>query len=305
MWYNGVSNGVPALRLTIGNVIARIDCYMINLPHICGIYKLTCLANDRFYIGGSLDVKKRCDGHFLSLRKGEHRNPYLQNAWLKYGELAFICELMEACSTDDLIEREQYYLDMLQPFIRTIGFNIAHDAYRPQLGNKLSLETRAKLSALRMGKTPNDETRAKISLSKLGNKHTLGLKHTEKSKAKMRIAQKGVNAKDFIVTTPSNVELLVHNLKDFCRTNGLTYPLMQAVVARKQPFHKGWQCRYANEPDRNVSRKHFVAISPSGLEIKGFNLKMFCRETELEYSAMAKVARGEREHYKGWSCRYA
>ena len=42
-----------------------------------GIYKITCLKNNKIYIGSSIELHTRRRNHFLELRKGIHYNSYL------------------------------------------------------------------------------------------------------------------------------------------------------------------------------------------------------------------------------------
>lgn len=90
---------------------------------ICGVYKITNKVNGKFYIGSSNDIKYRWSQHKTQLKKRTHGNPYLQNAWNKYGENNFIFEIIEICSPNIQFEREQYYLNTLKPF-EEYGYNI-------------------------------------------------------------------------------------------------------------------------------------------------------------------------------------
>lgn len=45
-----------------------------EIPNNCGIYKITCLANDKMYIGGSINLSKRKQVHFRRLKKNKHSN---------------------------------------------------------------------------------------------------------------------------------------------------------------------------------------------------------------------------------------
>ena len=56
------------------------------------------------------------------------------------------------------------------------------------LGQTLSPETRAKMSAVRRGVSKSAETRARMSAALVGNKYCLGRKHTEEARAKMSAA---------------------------------------------------------------------------------------------------------------------
>lgn len=90
---------------------------------ICGVYKITNSVNGKFYIGSSNDIKKRWAQHKTKLNDGRHGNPHLQNAWLLYGADNFTFEVVEECAYDVQFEREQYYLNILNPFDDN-GYNI-------------------------------------------------------------------------------------------------------------------------------------------------------------------------------------
>ena len=80
-------------------------------PVTCGIYRIFCLANDKVYIGSSINIEKRWREHRQLLHRLEHPNNHLQNAWCKYGSTEFEFKVLEVCPPDKLIEREQCYLD--------------------------------------------------------------------------------------------------------------------------------------------------------------------------------------------------
>ena len=90
---------------------------------VCGVYKITNKVNDKIYIGSSNNVEKRWHQHKIQLRAGEHKNTHLQHAWDLYGEDNFIFEIIEECSPEIQFEREQHYLDTLNPF-DDHGYNI-------------------------------------------------------------------------------------------------------------------------------------------------------------------------------------
>ena len=68
-------------------------CYIINM--ISGVYKITNTINGKFYIGSSYDIEGRWDCHKKCLKGNYHNNPKLQHAWNKYGQNAFIFEILE------------------------------------------------------------------------------------------------------------------------------------------------------------------------------------------------------------------
>lgn len=79
------------------------------------IYKITNKVNDKFYIGSAFNLNKRLNKHRHHLRNNTHVNLYLQNSWNKYGEDNFIVEVLENCKKEELLSREQYFIDALSP----------------------------------------------------------------------------------------------------------------------------------------------------------------------------------------------
>lgn len=94
-------------------------------------------------------------------------------AWLKYGYSNFRLEILEYCDCDKCLEREQFYLDSLNP-----EYNILKKAgSSSSLGYKHTKDTIAKLAlALKgekhpmFGKFHSEETLAQMSKIKLGKK---------------------------------------------------------------------------------------------------------------------------------------
>lgn len=91
---------------------------------ISGIYKITNLINNKFYIGSSKDIYKRWKNHVYELNNKKHHNIILQNAWEKYGFNNFEISIIEVVDKDFLLEVEQSYIKKLNPF-GNIGYNIA------------------------------------------------------------------------------------------------------------------------------------------------------------------------------------
>lgn len=111
--------------------------YTIDQLIKTGVYKITCIKNGRFYIGSAaflranspskLGFNGRLNNHLRALRYNKHKNPILQNSFNLYGVDSFVFEILEFCEPEKCVEREQYYLDTLQPFYPN-GFNICKNA---------------------------------------------------------------------------------------------------------------------------------------------------------------------------------
>lgn len=116
---------------------------------ITGIYKITNIITNDFYIGSSKDIHNRWRQHRWHLNKNKHKNSYLQNAWNKYGANSFKFEVLEECLLLKklILEREQYYMDSLKPV-----YNLSPTS-GSSLGCVQSIETKNKKSLAFKGKT--------------------------------------------------------------------------------------------------------------------------------------------------------
>lgn len=120
---------------------------MAIIPSSAGVYKITCIANHKVYIGSTTEIRKRWTWHRGDLWRGVHHNRHLQFAWNKYGEENFTFEVLEMVMfVEHLHDREQYWLDYYQAYDSDKGFNHGKVARAPWLGRSHSEETRKKLS---------------------------------------------------------------------------------------------------------------------------------------------------------------
>lgn len=97
-----------------------------------GIYLISCLENDKVYVGSSGGVKGRLDYHKRQLRRNKHYNIKLQSAFNKYGEYFFSFEHYEHCSIEKLEKREDYWINAFDAI--ESGFNVAIDTSCPTRG---------------------------------------------------------------------------------------------------------------------------------------------------------------------------
>ena len=169
------------------------------IPKRSGIYRILNKNNGKVYIGSAANLQKRRNAHLRNLRNGDHINSHLQYAWLKYGADSFAFQIVEFVDdVNDLIKREQFWIDTLNCTVRAYGYNISPIA-GSQLGMKHTEETKARISAA--GFNMSAEVKAKISAAGRGRPWTAakrekstGWKHTDESKAKMSASLKKYNA---------------------------------------------------------------------------------------------------------------
>jgi predicted GIY-YIG superfamily endonuclease len=126
-----------------------------------GIYGFLCKTTGKLYIGSSINLSDRLYRHI----KGTRSNVKLQNAINKYNLHDFIFIVFEYCEPEDLISREQLYIDSLGP-----EYNILKTA-GSLLGFKHSAESIAKMGRLGesnpfFGKTHSPKTTTLMSVAK-------------------------------------------------------------------------------------------------------------------------------------------
>jgi group I intron endonuclease len=81
-----------------------------------GIYKIENPVNNEFYIGSaSISFNKRFLNHRRLLHINKNPCKFLQHSYNKYKNIDFIFSILEICSKDKCIEKEQYFLDTLVP----------------------------------------------------------------------------------------------------------------------------------------------------------------------------------------------
>ena len=186
------------------------------------IYKIRNVVNDKFYIGSTVDSRKRFWAHRKALRLGNHDCVYLQRAWAKYGEDCFKFEIVEQLNAkEELFPAEQKWLD--EHFGKDYCYNVAahadapmrdaspemraHQAQKtkewlereghPRQGINLTTEERKKCTPhnspkgethYRYGKTVSEETRKKIGDTQRGKPKAPGRTVSAAGMAKIRAA---------------------------------------------------------------------------------------------------------------------
>lgn len=88
-----------------------------------GIYCIKNIINDKVYIGSAVNIGARVRHHKWALRSNNHSNIKLQRFVSKYGIDVIYIEILEKCLRNELLLKEQFYLDELNPW-----YNIRRDA---------------------------------------------------------------------------------------------------------------------------------------------------------------------------------
>jgi group I intron endonuclease len=162
------------------------------------VYQILNTVNGESYIGSTAFPATRKREHLNSLKGNRHQNKRLQQAWNVYGEDAFRFQVLETVDTfdrDQLVAREQYYLDVLKP-----EYNLSPNAANK--GRTLPETVKQKISATKKeagivtlgftGRNHSKETRQKMSESRTGSGNNMyGKTHSEEARKKISKAHKG------------------------------------------------------------------------------------------------------------------
>ena len=64
-------------------------------PRQAGVFRITCTANGRYWLGSSLTVHGSLNRHLMELKAAGHRNRDMQADWNTYGQDGFTFEMLE------------------------------------------------------------------------------------------------------------------------------------------------------------------------------------------------------------------
>lgn len=166
------------------------------------IYRITNLITGLSYIGQTtVSIEERWKRHC--------KDPAcirLYNSIQKYGPHKFKIEVIEELSNQaTLDEREVFWIEKLN--------TLSPNGYNLRLGGRTgrhSLETRQRMSKVRLGWTPSEQTRKKMSEGKLGKPSSFkGRTHSDEAKRE--------NGRK-------------HSKQLICLTNGKFYPSAKAAA---------------------------------------------------------------------------
>lgn len=196
-----------------------------------GIYKIENIINNKIYIGSCSNFNVRKGSHLCLLRQGKHHSIKLQRSFDKYGEINFIITLIEKCEKENLISREQYYIDTLKPF-----YNICLVAGSTK-GRVFTDSHKEKLSKSLTGKVRTEEQKERQRQIKIGKIHT---EQTKQKVSKIVNELKGERTGDKVNSEQilnfiniANKESNIKTIKQICKENNLNYRSILRFVSNQ------------------------------------------------------------------------
>ena len=265
------------------------------------IYKIRNVINDKFYVGSTVDSRKRFWAHRKALRLGTHDCVHLQRAWNKYGEDCFKFEIVEQLdSRDDLYPAEQKWLD--EHFGKDHCYNVAAHAdspmrdASPEMRAHQAEKTRAWIEANghpRQGMTHASES---IELMRENNKAPKGEQHyrygktvSEETRKKIGDTQRG---------------------KPKAPGRTISAEGMAKIRAAAEAGHYShWKGRNHTEESKLKMSKAIVVVYPDGASMLYNSITELRNDTGLKpttinraLKAKSPISKGE---FKGWEFFYA
>lgn len=278
------------------------------------IYRISCTANNKFYIGSTVNKAQRWARHRKQLRDGTHPNKHMAAAWAKYGEAAFVFEVLEdVAEPAALFAAEQKYLD--EHAGKDYCFNWSLYAGAPMrgkfgaetanYGKVMSGEVRKKISASLSGENhPNwgkqlpESTRLKIKEANLTNPWKGG-KHTPEAIAKIAAASRG---------RPVSEET---RAKRSAALKGREISLDQRLRISKTLSGVGnfWYGKERPDSFKEKIRKAIEVVLPSGEVQQHQSIQALRESTGLKAPTINRALKSgqalTKGPFKGWAFKYA
>lgn len=219
-----------------------------------GIYRWVHIESGKSYIGSAKNLSSRFKQYFnYNHISYPTRNMIIYKALLKYGYAGFRLEILEYCSLELLLDREQFYFDMFSP-----DYNILKVAGSP-LGYRHSEAAKKLISIWAKNREVSEFTRDLKIKALLGK--SLDKEHIEK----MRLGN--ILRKSVVVTNTETGE----NLEFASRTEagkylGLSRNTVKRYLLKNTPYKK--YIITANCPSLADKENTEVSSSSSALQTK-------------------------------------
>lgn len=229
--------------------------------NISSVYCILNIYNNKRYVGSSTIFSRRKSQHLHELRKNKHPNHCLQLDFNFFGEIAFrffILEKIYTLDKDELISREQYWINKYNP-----EYNVYPIAgkYFPENDRQLGIEKR--LNALRGRKQSQEEKdkrahslreyykthtivvtserRKHLSEINMGDKNpNFGLKRSPETLKKMSISRSKTIYPGFIAPDGTRYEN-IKNLTEFARKMKMNDFYFYGLKNRNKKSKFGWK----------------------------------------------------------------
>ena len=160
-------------------------------PKCAGIYAIINRENGKIYIGSSVNLRHRWSCHRNDLLLNRHNSIYFQRAFEKSPSDFYIevVEELNGASKENIISREQFWLDFYKSYIPKNGYNLCPKA-KSCMGIKRSPEFIEKVS--NAGRKPwTEERKARWKIIRPKSSYRIGWKWSLEVRKKLSDSHKG------------------------------------------------------------------------------------------------------------------
>jgi len=230
---------------------------------IIGVYKISNLVSDRYYIGYSKNINKRFCVHRCKLKNSCHDNIFLQRAYNLDGEDKFIYEIIHKCNTDkEAKEIElQYLTDLtIRDKLYNLNYNNSGGDLLTNHPDKESIREKILKSYTEtISKMSSDERKEKYG--KIGERNGMyGKTHTEEARKILSEIKKNKN------TGQENSFFGKHHTKE---TKQKFSEIAKQRIGEKNPF---FGKHHTEETKEKLREKIKGTQSPSRISISIDNI---------------------------------
>lgn len=264
-----------------------------------GVYCIRNTINGKVYVGSAaVSFRSRWNHHQTFLRRGKHCNGYLQNAWNKYGEAAFVFEILEECFPLSCMDREQAWIDKLKAATAKRGYNLRPAAHSA-LGYRHTKETLLKMSIIQR------EVQSKPHVRKKRSESLRGHAVSESAREKIAAGHRGLPGKRgeqnaMAKLTQKDVDLIrqmhvPHSVQWGCRALAEAFDVSQTLVSK---ILRGTAWKIDGQPKKPDGRVKVTVEQRKQIRlqyrryIKGCSSVALAREYGISSAGVLKIVRG-------------
>jgi group I intron endonuclease len=280
----------------------------------CGIYKITSIANNKIYIGQSVDIDERRYEHFRKLNTNIHGNKHLQNSYNKYGESNFKFEIIEICEKQHLNAREYYWINFYKSHLRENGFNI-HMPTDDERVYELSDETKRKLAEINTVYSDDElleflrKYHKEFGVVPKQDDLEINKDYPSSRTYKSRFGSFNKAIKEANLDSYITDDNRLQRRRSYSEDEVVSSIHSFVSINKRLPYHKDFDDKSNNLPSRRVINKHFGSIEKC-MEFCGYeySLKRKKKFTKDEIIKLTKKYVNENSEFPRYddfkSCEY-